>query len=313
MTYTTRFVGIDISKSTLDVCILPDRQVASFANSASGIEALCLFLTGFEGIKRVILEPTGGYERDLVEALLLVHMPVALINAKQIRQFAKACGQLAKTDKIDAFILADYGRRIDTRVMVQPSAGHRKLADLVMRYKQLSHMIVQEKNRKEKNNKILNGWIDQMLEALLQQRQEVVDAMCECLKTDPVLTHKAAVLMSLKGIGLRTACFLLAGLPELGLLDKGQIAKLVGVAPINRESGLMRGRRMIAGGRQPVRDALYVAALPAIRFDPNMKAVFERLKAKGKPGKVALVAVMRKMIIILNARMRDYNATVLDH
>jgi transposase len=312
MNYTTRFVGIDISKSTLDICVLPDRQSASFANSASGIDALCHFLTGFKGIERLILEPSGGYERAVVDALLLAQMPNALVNAKQIRQFAKACGQLAKTDKIDAFILADYGRRIDTRVMVLPSAGHRMLADLVMRYKQLSHMIVREKNRKEKNNKVLNGWIDQILEALLQQRQEVVDAMGECLKADPILAHKAAVLMSLKGIGLRTACFLLAGLPELGLLDKGQIAKLVGVAPINRESGLMRGRRMIAGGRKHVRDALYLAALPAIRFDPNMKAVFDRLKAKGKPGKVALVAVMRKMIIILNARMRDYQATALD-
>lgn len=312
MTYITRFVGIDISKSTLDVCVLPDRQAASFANCPSGIDDLCRFLTGFEGIERVIIEPTGSYERAVTDALLLAQMPVALINAKQIRQFAKACGQLAKTDKIDAFILADYGQRIDTRAMVQPSVGHRRLADLVMRYKQLSHMIVQEKNRKEKQNKILNSWINQMLEALLQQRQEVLDAMRACLKADPVLTQKATVLMSLKGIGLRTACFLLAGLPELGLLDKGQIAKLVGVAPINRESGLMRGRRMIAGGRQHVRDALYLAALPAIRFDPNMKAVFDRLKAKGKPGKVPLVAVMRKMIIILNARMKDHQATVLD-
>lgn len=119
--------------------------------------------------------------------------------------------------------------------------------------------------------------------------------------------------MSLKGIGQLTACFLLAGLPELGRLDKGQIAKLVGVAPLNRDSGMMRGKRMIAGGRKTVRDALYVAALPAIRFDPVMKAFFLRLKQQGKPGKVALVAVMRKMIIILNARMRETNQTVLDH
>ena len=133
-----------------------------------------------------------------------------------------------------------------------------------------------------------------------------------CLKANEDLALKAKVLMSLKGIGLKTACFLIAGLPELGLLDKGQIAKLVGVAPINRDSGLMRGKRMITGGRKPVRDALYLAALPAIRFDPAMKAVFGRLKAKGKPGKVALVALMRKMIVILNARMREHCATVLD-
>ncbi|PVE52239.1 transposase, partial [Rhizobium rhizogenes] len=156
------------------------------------------------------------------------------------------------------------------------------------------------------------AWIEETLDFLMRQRQSVVDAMEACLRSDKDLADKAQVLTSLKGIGLKTACFLIAWLPELGLLDKGQIAKLVGVAPVNRDSGLMRGKRMIAGGRKPVRDALYVAALPAIRFDPAMKAVFDRLKAKGKPGKVALVAVMRRMIIILNARMRDYRATVLD-
>ena len=312
MTYTTRFVGIDISKSTLDICVLPDGQSASFANSAVGIADLLVFLSAFEDIERLVLEPTGGYERCLVEALLATQMPVAKVNAKQIRQFARACGQLSKTDKIDAFVLADYGWRMKTRIMLQRSPQQTILGDLVLRYKQLSHMIVQEKNRKEKQNTTLNDWIEAMLQSLLTQRQAVVDAMAACLKADPELTRKADILMSFKGVGLRTACFLLAGLPELGLLDKGQIAKLVGVAPLNRDSGLMRGKRMIAGGRRHVRDALYVAALPAIRFDPDMKAFFQRLKQQGKPGKVALVAVMRKMIIILNARIRDANATVLD-
>lgn len=239
-------------------------------------------------------------------------MPIAKVNAKQIRQFARACDQLSKTDKIDAFVLADYGWRMKTRIMLQRSPQQTILGDLVLRYKQLSHMIVQEKNRKEKQNTTLNDWIEAMLQSLLTQRQAVVDAMAACLKAAPELTRKADILMSFKGGGLRTACFLLAGLPELGLLDKGQIAKLVRVAPLNRDSGLMRGKRMIAGGRRHVRDALYVAALPAIRFDPDMKAFFQRLKQQGKPGKVALVAVMRKMIIILNARIRDANATVLD-
>lgn len=312
MTYTTRFVGIDISKSTLDICVLPDGQSASFANSAVGIADLLVFLSAFEDIERLVLEPTGGYERCAVEALLAAQMPIAKVNAKQIRQFARACGQLSKTDKIDAFVLADYGWRMKTRIMLQRSPQQTILGDLVLRYKQLSHMIVQEKNRKEKQNTTLNDWIEAMLQSLLTQRQAVVDAMAACLKADPELTRKADILMSFKGVGLRTACFLLAGLPELGLLDKGQIAKLVGVAPLNRDSGLMRGKRMIAGGRRHVRDALYVAALPAIRFDPDMKAFFQRLKQQGKPGKVALVAVMRKMIIILNARIRDANATVLD-
>ena len=316
MTHTSRFVGIDISKSSFDICILPERQVACFANTAEGIAEFIALMADLGRIERLVIEPTGGYERGVVDALLAARLPVAKVNAKQVRQFARACGQLSKTDRIDAFVLADYGRRMETTVLTASSSGQAMLAELVSRYRQLSHMIVQEKNRREKLTRNADGrtraWIEETLQFLLEQRQSVVDAMTDCLKANADLKSKADVLMSLKGIGLRTACFLMAGLPELGLMDKGQIAKLVGVAPLNRDSGLMRGKRMIAGGRRPVRDALYVAALPAIRFDPDMKALFQRLKAKGKPGKVAIVAVMRKMIVILNARMREHRATVLD-
>jgi transposase len=316
MTYTSRFVGIDISKSSFDICVLPDEQSASFANTAAGIAEFMAFVAPMEGIERFVLEPTGGYERLVTDALLAARMPVARVNARQIRQFAGASGQLSKTDRIDAFILADYARRMETKLLSQASAAQTALADLVTRYRQLSHMIVQEKNRREKLSgkaKDRTGaWIEETLQFLLKQRQAVIDEMAACLASDAELSGKATVLMSLKGIGLRTACFLLAGLPELGLLDKGQIAKLVGVAPINRDSGQMRGKRMIAGGRKPVRNALYIAALPAIRFEPTIKAFYSKLRASGKPGKVALVAVMRKMIIILNAKMRDHRATVLD-
>ena len=312
MTYTNRFVGIDISKSSFDICLLPDERYVTFANTAAGAAEMIAFLAGFEDIKRLVLEPTGGYERRVLDALQAAGLPVARVNAKQIRQFARAGGQLSKTDRIDAFILADYGRRMETRLLCQPSVEQAELTDLVSRYKQLSHMIVQEKNRREKQNDRTRDWIEQTLQFLLSQRQAVVDAMTACLASDAGLSAKADVLMSLKGIGLRTACFLLAGLPELGLMEKGQIAKLVGVAPLNRDSGLMRGKRMIAGGRQPVRDALYIAALPAIRFDPAMKAFYTNLRNRGKPAKLALVAVMRKMIVILNARMRDHSATAID-
>jgi transposase len=310
VSHTSRFVGIDISKSSFDICILPERQVATFANTVEGIctfIALMADLAGADltGIERLVIEPTGGYERGVVDALLAAHLPIAKVDAKQVRQFARACGQLSKTDRIDAFVLADYGRRMETKVLAPSSPEQTMLVDLVSRYRQLLHMIVQEKNRREKRTRNGDGrtraWIEQTLRFLIGQRQSVVEAMTDCLKADADLKSKAAVLMSLKGIGLRTACFLIAGLPERGRVDKGQIAKLVGVAPLNRDSGLMRGKRMIAGGRRPVRDTLYVAALPAIRFDPDMKALFLRLKAKGKPGKVAIVAVMRKMIAILNA------------
>lgn len=316
MTYTSRFVGIDISKSSFDICVLPEEHFATFANNQAGIAQFVALVARLDCLERLVVEPTGGYERSVVDALLAADLPVAKINAKQVRQFARACGRLSKTDKIDAFVLADYARRMETKVLAPSSQAHTTLIELVSRYRQLSHMIVQEKNRREKTKSQTDtrarAWIEETLAFLLAQRQSVVDAMKACLKADKDLSLKAQVLMSLKGIGLRTACFLIAGLPELGLMNKAQIAKLVGVAPINRDSGQMRGKRMISGGRKPVRDALYIAAMPAIRFDPNMKAVFERLKAKGKPGKVALVAVMRKMIIVLNARMRDYRATVLD-
>lgn len=316
MPYASRFVGIDISKSFLDVCLLPDQEKVRFANTAEGIAAFIAFLAPLDGIERLILEPTGGYERLVVAALQAARLPVAKVNASQVRQFARACGQLAKTDTIDAFVLADYGRRMQTRILPQRSSQQVALEALVLRYRQLAHMIVQEKNRREKLDHTAEGrtrgWIEQTLRFLLDQRQAVIDEMTDCLKADPQLGKKAEVLMSLKGIGLRTACFLLAGLPELGLLDKGQIAKLVGVAPFNRDSGAMRGKRMIAGGRRPVRDALYVAALPAIRFDPNIKAFYTNLRERGKPGKVAVVAVIRKMLIILNARMTEHLTTILD-
>lgn len=308
MTYTTRFVGIDISKSSFDVCLLPDKKTATYANTPEGVTEFLAFALSIEGLERLILEPTGGYERRVMDALLGAGLPVARVNAKQIRQFARACGQLAKTDRIDAFVLADYGRRMQTRTLMASEGQHSRLCDLVQRYRQLSHMIVQEKNRRERPNEQTRAWIEESLRFLLEQREAVLTAMKACLEMDEALKHKAETLMSLKGIGLRTACFLLAGLPELGHLDKSQIAKLVGVAPLNRDSGLMRGKRTISGGRQPVRDALYVAALPAIRFDPHIRAFYEKLRDKGKPGKVAVVAVMRKMIIILNARLRDLNA-----
>lgn len=316
MSYTSRFVGIDISKSSFDIWILPDNRSASFPNTTAGIARFISVVASLDKLERCLLEPTGGYEHRVLEALLSAGIPVARVNARQVRQFAGACGQLSKTDRIDAYILADYGRRMETKLVSPASAAQAVLVELVARYRQLSHMIVQEKNRREKlGNKAAartQEWIEESLKFLENQRQIVVSEMTRCLEEDVTLSQKAAVVMQIKGIGLRTACVLLAGLPELGSMDKGQIAKLVGVAPLNRDSGQMRGKRMISGGRKPVRDALYMAALPAIRFEPDIKTFYAKLRANGKPGKVALVAVMRKLIIILNARMRNHAATVLD-
>lgn len=304
-------MGLDISKSSLDVCFLPDAERASFPNTAEGVANLVTFLASLAAIERVVLEPTGGYERLAVAALQAAGLPVAKVNARQVRQFARACGQLSKTDSIDAFVLADYGHRMQTRILPERSAQSVLLAQLVLRYRQLSHMIVQEKNRREKltgaeADSRSKNWIEETLHFLCDQRQAVVDEMTACIEADADLAAKAEVLMSLKGIGLRTACFLLADLPELGLIEKAKIAKLVGVAPLNRDSGQMRGKRMIAGGRRPIRDALYVAALSAIRFEPAIRAFNANLRNRGKPGKLAIVAVIRKIVVILNARMRNH-------
>lgn len=313
MTYTTRFIGIDISKSTLDICVLPQEKYASYPNTDEGISALVNWIKGLDGVEQIVIEPTGGYERCLVRALQNNKLALSRINAKQIRQFARASGRLAKTDKIDAFVLADFARRMETDLLPCQSAHEQRLTDLVARYRQLNHMIVQEKNRREKKDNPASRWIEESLAFLQSQRQDVIEAMKKCINEDPAISQAADVLQSLKGIGLLTACILLAELPELGHLGKAQIAKLVGVAPINRDSGKMRGQRTIAGGRKQLRNALFVAALPAIRFDPDMADFYNRLRTKGKPGKVAVVAVIRKMIGILNARMRQHYAAVLDN
>jgi len=256
-------------------------------------------------VRRLIVEATGGYERRVMKALQQSDMPVCRVNALHVRHFARASGLLAKTDRIDAMVLADFGRRMETLITPQLTDAEEELRELIARYRQLTHMIVQEKNRRDKQQDRLRQMIEETLSFLLTQRKQVVQAMQDCVSREPHMRQLIDVMLSLKGIGFLTACMMLAGLPELGHLNKGQIARLVGVAPVNRDSGTMRGKRMIAGGRKTVRNALYLAALPAIRFDPVIKAFYKKLREKGKPAKVAIVAVMRKMLIILNARMSE--------
>lgn len=239
-------------------------------------------------------------------------LPVSKVNALRIRHFAKASGMMAKTDRIDALVLADYAQRMAPRLLYEPSEHKRILADLVVRRRQLVHMIVQEKNRLEKQDNPARRWIEESIAFLQSQKQQVELEMQACISASPELQESVNVLTSVKGIGVLTACVVLAELPEIGWLENGQIAKLVGVAPLNRDSGRSQGKRMIAGGRKNLRNALYFAALPAIRFDPVLRAFYERLRERGKPGKVAVVAVVRKMVTILNARMRDHYALQLD-
>lgn len=285
MTDYTRIAGIDISKSVLDLCVLPEKLYFTFDNTDKGVRTLLKKLLSYPSVERIILEATGGYERRVLEALQSKNLAVCRVNAAQIRHFAKATGRLAKTDRIDAFVLADYGMRLPTQTTPQRTEKQRELMDLVARYRQVRGMIVQEKNRLDKQVETTKTMIADMLAFMEVQRKILLRRIQDCVEQEPALSEAVAVLITMKGIGFLTACILVAELPELGHLDKGKIVKLVGVAPINRDSGTMRGKRAIHGGRKTVRNALYIAALPAIRFNPVMRDFYNKLKKKANPVK----------------------------
>ena len=302
-------IGIDVAKNHLDVCILPSGKTKRFKNNELGIISLIEFIGDKEQIERIILEPTGGYEELVLELLSEKNYKISLVNAAQIRAFAKANGILAKTDKIDAKVLADYGAKIPSRLYVPLSLPLKQLRKYVQRRRQLLHMIVEEKNRlkKERDGEMII-LIKETLEYLNKQKDILEQRIIEKIETDEQLKSIKEVLVTMKGIGCVTAAVLMCEVPELGKLSHNQIAKLIGVAPLNRESGMMRGKSKIYGGRGYVRDSLYLAALPAIRFEPILRDFYLRLKNNGKPGKLAVIAVVHKMIIILNARLRDFYA-----
>ena len=302
-------IGIDVAKNHLDVCILPSGKTKRFKNNELGIISLIEFIGDKEQIERIILEPTGGYEELVLELLSEKNYKISLVNAAQIRAFAKANGILAKTDKIDAKVLADYGAKIPSRLYVPLSLPLKQLRKYVQRRRQLLHMIVEEKNRlkKERDGEMII-LIKETLEYLNKQKDILEQRIIEKIETDEQLKSIKEVLVTMKGIGCVTAAVLMCEVPELGKLSHNQIAKLIGVAPLNRESGMMRGKSKIYGGRGYVRDSLYLAALPAIRFEPILRDFYLRLKNNGKLGKLAVIAVVHKMITILNARLRDFYA-----
>lgn len=301
-----KVVGIDISKDYLDICILPSNKEHRYENNDKGIDSLCKGLCK-EGDVLVIIEPSGNYERELQYTLLDRKIKVAKINAKQIRDFARACGKLAKTDSLDARILAVYGMKMEVRLLEARSDSEKRLHGLVCRRRQLSQMLSSEKNRLEKvsNEEAREDILKQC--ASLQSSIKVFDKKIRmCIKDDKALSEKRDVLCKYKGVGEVTSSVILAELPEIGRIEHEEISNLIGVVPINRDSGKMRGKRSIYGGRSTVRTALYMAAITAIRWDEKIGKFYKSLMAKGKPKKVAIVACMHKMIIILNARMRDF-------
>jgi transposase len=297
-------VGIDVSKAVLDVAVLPSGEVLEFANDASGIEELSQRLQSLAA-DLVVMEATGGYETAVATALVANGLRVAVVNPRQIRDFAKATGRLAKSDRIDAAVIAAFGRAIEPEIVRLPDEDARELEALLVRRRQLVAMRVQEVNRMG----LMQGAMRKRVKAHIDWLEKEIDKLdvdlTAGLRKSPAWRAKDELLQSFKGVGPITSGTLLVALPELGQLDRRAIAALVGLAPFNCDSGTMRGRRSIYGGRSQVRTLLYMAATTAIRSNPVIRAFYERLKSRGKPHKVAMVACMRKMLTILNAMVRQ--------
>lgn len=298
-----RFVGIDVSRDRLDVAARPSGEGWAVSNDAAGIAGLVTQLRALAPAG-IVLEATGGLEAPAAAALLAVGLPVAVVNPRQARDFAKATGQLAKSDALDARMLAHFADAIRPLVRPLPDAEQQRLAALLARRRQVMDMLVAERQRLARalptvRERVLAhiAW----LEAELAGLDRDLDA---AIQASPAWRERDDLLRSVPGVGPVLSRTLLAGLPELGRLDRKQIAALVGVAPLTRESGRLRGRRGIWGGRAEVRRVLYMATVAAIRHNPAIRAFYERLRAAGKPPKVALVAAMRKLLTILNAMLK---------
>ncbi len=302
MTQAAIYVGIDISKAVLDVYIDRDDEHFQVSNDEAGVTQLIERLEPL-GVTLVVLEATGGLERLVVSTLSAHEIPLALANPRRVRAFATTLGK-AKTDKLDAQLLAQYGRVLDLSPTVVCDEPTRRLADLVTRRRQLVEAQVAEKNRLTRAAQAIQSNIQDHIDYLDEQIDRLGEQI-DALVKQPQWQAKRAILVSFCGIGPVTSSVCLAELPELGQLNEKQIARLVGVAPINRDSGQRRGKRQIEGGRARVRASLYMATIVAIRHNPVIRAFYDRLLAKGKAKKVAITACLHKMLTILNAMVRD--------
>jgi transposase len=296
--------GIDVSKATLDVALSCADEVMQFANDADGIEQLGKKLACVAA-ELVVMEATGGYETAVATALVGAGFRVAVVNPRQVRDFAKATGRLAKNDRIDAQVIVQFGQAIEPEIVRLPDEDTRELGALLVRRRQLVAMRVQEVNRLGLMQGAMRKRIKTHIEWLEKEIDKLDVDLTAGLRSSPAWRAKDELLRSFKGVGPVTSSTLIVALPELGQLDRRAIATLVGLAPFNRDSGVMRGRRSIYGGRSQVRTLLYMAATTAIRSNPVIRAFYERLKSRGKPHKVAMVACMRKMLTILNAMVRQ--------
>jgi len=299
------FIGIDVSKATLDVAVLPTKESWSTPNTEQGISDLVGRLRQLPSPKLVLMEATGGLERQALAAIVAAGFPAMAVNPRNVRDFAKSLGVIAKTDTIDAHVLALFADRIRPEWRPLPDEDTQALEALLVRRRQIVEMITAEKNRlgvtpSRRVKKDILAHIK-----WLQRQLHITDYdLDQTIKNSPVWKQKVDLLKSVPGVGRVMIATLLSQLPELGTLDRKQIAALVGVAPFNCDSGTLRGRRSIWGGRASVRGVLYMSTLAATRFNPLIRAFYDRLRAAGKLPKVALVACMRKLLTILNAMLK---------
>jgi transposase len=301
---TSSNVGIDVSKDRLDIAVLGEKQAWQVENTCKGIGELVAWMLDLQS-ELIVVEATGGYQRNVVDALFHAGLSVAVVNPARVRQFARACGLLAKTDKLDAFVLAEFGQRVQPKRYAGKSEAEKQLSALLVRRKQLEEMLKAEQNRLRTIAPSLRGSVERIIALLKEERKRLEEQIRELMNEHKVWQEQREILGSAPGVGMVTTATLLADLPELGKMDRKKIAALVGVAPMNYDSGKKRGYRKTKGGRGDVRSILYMSTLVATRHNPVIQAQYQQLLKRGKLKKVALTACMRKFLTILNAMVRD--------
>ncbi len=301
----SKFAGMDVSEATLDIAEHLTGRRWSFSNDDTGIAAAVAVLVDLRPAL-VVLEATGGIEVPVVTEMVAAKLPVVVVNPRQVRDFARAVGRLAKTDVLDAQVIAHFAAAVQPEQRPLPNAQEQELSAILSRRRQLQDMLTMEKNRLRMARRPIRdrieahiGWLQKELASSRQESER-------CVKESPVWREKDDLLRSCKGIGPVTSCVLIGELPELGSLNRKQISALAGVAPLNRDSGTLKGKRTIWGGRAQVRTALYMATLAAIRCNLPIRSFYQRLIAVGKPKKVAMVACMRKLLTTLNVMLRSH-------
>jgi transposase len=301
----TLYLGIDVAKDSFDVASEPAGLTRSFSNDAAGRRGLLEKLQG-QPVALIVLEATGGYERDLVACLLGAGHKVVVANPRQVRDFARGLGQLAKTDRLDARVLARFAALVKPEPRQKASEQVTDLAELVTRRRQLSDLLTQEANRlpQARHPKVQKS-LKKTIGLLERQIEDLDDLIREHIDSDDDLKRKDEIVQSVKGVGPATSAMLLSQLPELGRLNRQEIAALVGLASWDFQSGQWAGQSKIWGGRMPVRNMLYMAALSASRFNPAIREFYQRLRSNGKKFKVAITACMRKLLVILNTLVRS--------